>query len=121
MLLPIAILLAISEPACHPVLDGERILGQHLAKADGRYAVLPPDAIVGLAPMPGIRRTVPAFTLRKLLEAQGADLTDIAPVCLEWPMRHLKPAELKLAMAATLAIPDLPIEVLDYTVAQVPA
>ena len=121
MFIPLGVLLSIATTGCHPVLDGDRILGRHLALADPTYSVVPPDAVIGLSPSPGVHRTLPPAVLRKLLEEHGGNTAAVAPICLEWPMRQLTPDELRQAMSAALANPKLSIEILDFTVAPVPA
>lgn len=121
MFLPIGILLAISNTGCFPVLDGDRILGRHLAEVDRIYSAVPPDEVVGLSPSPGIRRTIPPSTLRKLLQSHGIEDLQVQPVCVEWPMRVLKKEELQAAIGQALGTTTLAIEIQDFTAAEVPA
>ncbi len=121
MLIPIGVLLTISTPGCHPVLDGDRILGRHLAQVDPAYAVVPPDTVVGLSPSPGVYRVLPPSVLRKLLESHGGNTSSVAPICLEWPMRQLTPDEIRTAMNTALGDHKLTIEILDFTAAPIPS
>ena len=121
MLIPIGILLTISTPGCHPVLDGDRILGRHLAQVDPAYSVVPPDTVVGLSPSPGVHRVLPPAVLRKLLDSHGGNTAAVAPICLEWPMRQLTADEIRTAMNTALGNHQLTIEILDFTAAPIPS
>lgn len=120
MLLTLGLALTLAPPACSPVLDGDQILGRHLASVDERYKAVPAEMVIGLAPVPGIRRTVLPHTLRKLLQTYGSDEPEIQPICLEWPARQLTPSDLQTAIGESLGTPSLEIEVLDFTKAKVP-
>ena len=55
LVLAIAFAGAAREPGCVP-LDGDRVLGRHLAAALPAFSTADPDTVIALAPAPGIER-----------------------------------------------------------------
>jgi flagella basal body P-ring formation protein FlgA len=93
---------AISFAGCLPV-EGNRILGRDLARADERFSALPADLTVGFAPSPGTSRIYPAAELQRIARARGILLADPQEVCFELTMMRLN--EDNVAAAILRALP----------------
>lgn len=120
MMLAIAAVLTIQPDACYAVLDGDRILGRHLASADSRWANISPELFIGFAPSPGVKRVLPVEQLLRLLPGGDTDTRPAAALCLEWPMRELVAEDLVKAIRESLGKPDLPVEILGYSKSKIP-
>jgi flagella basal body P-ring formation protein FlgA len=107
------------EPACTPV-EGDRILGQHLAQALPVFRALPPDALLGSTPPPGTRRTFHAAELASLAERYSIRLDSPPDVCFEWPMETLGRDRILIAMRDSLQAPQARIEIAEASLLPVP-
>lgn len=86
-------------------IDGARILGKHLAAADSRLSVLPPEQPFGFAPQPGASRTIQPAELMRWARQQGATLPAISPVCVTVETTSLDPTALETAIRQALRLP----------------
>jgi len=92
-------------------LGGEEIRARDLAPVVETFAAADPDMVLGLSPVPGVRRN---FSLRDLLSAarlagvSGEDFP-AAGVCLERAVRQITEQELAAVMAE--AFPDKPVQI----------
>ena len=101
--------------ACLAV-EGDRILGKHLAAADSQLSALPPDQVFGFIPQPGATRTISAAELMRWAHRLGITLSAPAPVCLTAQTTALDPAALTAALQKTLhAGPETVVTIVDYS------
>lgn len=121
ILLLLAAAAALPAEPCHPVLDGDRILGRHLAMADDRWNALPPDQPIGFAPVPGQHRVLSPAELMRLLPADAGGARIMEPLCLEWPMREPSPEVFAHAIQESLGAPEAKVEVLAFSAGRIPA
>jgi flagella basal body P-ring formation protein FlgA len=105
--------------SCVPV-EGDRILARDLAAAAPAFAAWPPDAELGYAPAPGLRRVLRAAELRRLASRQGLDAGAMADVCVERPTAPLALDALQAALAVAAGDPEARIEILDWSRYAVP-
>ena len=107
------------EPACTPV-EGDRILGEHLAEAIPEFRALPPETLLGVTPPPGERRTFHAAELASIARRYSIQLISPADVCFELPMEALDRGRVLAAMRDSLQAPDARIEIAETSVFPVP-
>ena len=112
----VALLAAAALPACQPV-ERENILGSDLAAAEPLFAKIPPDTVVGYAPLPGAHRTFTAGELARLGDRLGI-AAEFHPLCFEYPMHRLERAKVIEAMDASL--PGTKVELLEFSLYPVP-
>jgi flagella basal body P-ring formation protein FlgA len=107
------------EPACTPV-EGDRILGQHLAEALPAFRTLPPETLLGSTPPPGARRTFHAPELESIAQRYAIQLDAPSEVCFEWPMETLGRDRFLAAMQASLQTSEAQIEIAETSTLPVP-
>ena len=107
------------EPVCTPV-EGDRILGQHLAVALPEFRGIPPEALLGNTPPPGERRTFHAPELASIAQRYSIQVDAPKDVCFEWPMESLDHDRILTAMRGSLQAPDARIEIAETSVFPVP-
>ena len=107
------------EPACTPV-EGDRILGQHLAEALPAFGALPPEMLLGVTPPPGEKRTYHAAELASIAQRYSIQLISPTDVCFELPMEALDRGRVLAAMRDSLQAPDARIEIAETSVFPVP-
>jgi flagella basal body P-ring formation protein FlgA len=107
------------EPACTPV-DGDRILGKHLAGALPVFRALPAEILLGNMPPPGSKRTFHASELVSLAGRYSIRLDSAEDVCFEWPMESLDRGRILQVMRESLEAPGARIEVTETSLYQVP-
>ena len=107
------------EPACTPV-EGDRILGKHLAEALPAFRPLPPETLLGNTPPPGTERTFHAAELASLAERYSIRLDSPQDVCFEWPMEALSRDRIAIAMRDSLQDPEARIEIAEASLLPVP-
>jgi flagella basal body P-ring formation protein FlgA len=102
----IAFLLAL---ACFPV-DGPRLLARHLAAAVPAFAQIAPETDFGYAPRPGAARVLRSDELQRLGSSHGIEVQPAPPVCFDWKLQPIEPAQASEAMRASLP-PEAQLEV----------
>ena len=112
------LMLAAVSPECFPVAH-DRILGSDLAAASALFAAAPPDLVIANAPRPGARRLFEPAELIRIARANDLDVTDVAPLCFEWPTSPPDPEMAKAAMRKSLGAPQANIEIV--TISKYPA
>lgn len=113
----LAIALALS---CHPV-DGDRILGRDLAAAGPAFASIDPDAIIGAAPIPGLRRFLRPEELLRIAHAHNLTLAAPVPeVCFERATEPLTAGRLLAVLQDALGLEGAKIEILDFSRVGIP-
>ena len=106
-------------PACKPV-EGDRILGKHLAEALPAFQALPPDTLLGNMPPPGSKRTLHASELASLAQRYSIRLDAPRDVCFEWPMEPLNRDGVLRAMRESLPSAEARIEIAETSLYPVP-
>jgi flagella basal body P-ring formation protein FlgA len=114
----ILLLVVSCAPAC-TVLQGDRILGRDLARADARFASLPPELVAGFAPVPGIERLLDVRTLAALGKRYGIPTDSLTGLCFERETQELSASRLKPVLEAALP-PDTRLEIVDFSRYAVP-
>jgi flagella basal body P-ring formation protein FlgA len=94
-------LLVACAAACTSV-DGDRILGGDLARADTRFAVLPPELFAGFSPVPGSIRVLEVRLLGSISRQHGIPEEGLAELCFERPAEPLSEALLRPALERVL-------------------
>jgi flagella basal body P-ring formation protein FlgA len=104
--------------ACHGV-EGDSILGRHLAAADAQFAAVPEDARIGYAPMPGTQRTLSAMDLTRVAARFGIE-GEFHDLCFEYPTRRLETGEMLSAMRESLKVASARIEIAEFSLYAAP-
>lgn len=100
---------------CTPV-DRDRILAADIASQVFLFSQLDPELVVGLAPLPGTRRTFTGRELAAIAERNGIHLDAPPPnVCFERRLRPLTPERILAAMESSLGTNDARIDIVDFT------
>jgi flagella basal body P-ring formation protein FlgA len=107
-------LLAMGGAVACTVVDGDRILGADLARADARFATVPPGLLVGFSPVPGARRIVAMEHLINLSRQYVISTDGITPLCFERPTELLDEARLRPVLEQALD-PGTKLEILDFS------
>jgi flagella basal body P-ring formation protein FlgA len=105
--------------ACKPV-EGDRILGEHLAAALPEFRALPPETLLGSMPPPGSKRTFRASELASLARRYSIRLDSTADVCFEWPMESLDRGHILQAMRESLPDSGARIDITETSLSLVP-
>jgi flagella basal body P-ring formation protein FlgA len=101
-------------------VEGDRILGKHLAGALPAFRALPPETLLGNMPPPGSRRTFRASELASLAQRYSIRLESPADVCFEWPMEPLDRGHVLQTMRESLKDSDAHIDVTETSLNLVP-
>lgn len=107
------------EPACTPV-EGDSILGKHLAAALPAFSALPPETLLGSMPPPGSNRNFHASELASLAQRYSIRLNSAEDVCFERPMESLDRGRVLDAMRESLKDPAAHIEITETGLNPVP-
>lgn len=110
---------SISFGACVRIED-DRITAKDLAGVAPAFTSVPADAVVGFAPVPGLRRNFSANELTRIAHGLGATAAITEGICVERASEVLSEGRLMTAMQSALARPDVQIEILDFSRYPVP-
>lgn len=116
--LGIMLLFAGALHACTAV-EGERILGRDLAKANPKLAGIPQDFVLGYAPIPGRQRVVEGQELLRIARAHGVVEESFQAVCFERPTVVLTEEDLRPVLEKALGA-DVRLEISDFSRYPVP-
>ena len=89
------------QAACTPV-EGDQILGSHLAITLPEFRAIPAELPLGNLPPAGSHRTLHAAELQSLAKRYGIELANAHDVCFEFPMEALNRSRVLEAMRASL-------------------
>jgi len=92
-----------------------------LASIFPEFRAVPPETLLGQAPLPGSQRTFHSPELRALARRFGIELSSAPDTCFEWALQPLDRARAMAAMQESLEIPDAKIEIADMISGRVPA
>ncbi|MEO5922882.1 MAG: flagella basal body P-ring formation protein FlgA [Bryobacteraceae bacterium] len=103
------------------LVEGDRILGRHLAEEHASFAGVDANADLGPAPVAGARRSFRYFEVERIARENAVTLPPDTPreACFERATVHLEGETLRSMLRAELLAPDL--EVLDYSRNALPA
>jgi flagellar basal body P-ring formation protein FlgA len=118
-LLLAAALPSLAFAGCFPV-TGPRILARDLALADARFSALPSMLAVGFAPDPGSRRIYTAAELERVARNNGVRLENLADICFERPMLHIREEDAEAAIRRSLPA-DAELKIVELAKSDVPA
>ena len=100
-------------------VEGDRILGSDMARADAAYAALPAGFVAGFSPFPGTRRVLDARLLAGIARSHGIPLETAAPLCFERATRVLEESQLQPALERALG-QGTRVEIVDFSRYPVP-
>ena len=101
-------------------IRGDQITGEDLAKVLPAFSAMPGDAVIGLSPVPGVRRVFAYPELARIGKKYGLDAPTNAKACFEWKMQPLTEDAVRAAMRETLESPDARVTILAMSKAQIP-
>lgn len=110
---------AVGPAACHSV-EGEQILGRDLAAADGRFAAMPRDAVIGYAPSAGARRILHPAELARVATRYAVPPDLFEDVCFDRAVLTLDRETMIAAMRVALSLPDASIEITELSLYPAP-
>ena len=106
---------------CHPITS-DWIYGRDLVAAAPSLAGLPLDLPVSYSPVPGLERVFHPAELRRLADAHHISSGAIKEnICFAWPLTPLSRERIVTAIEQTLSGRHPRIEVVDWSLAPVPA
>src|SRR5579864_8404507 len=111
--------LAASLAACIPV-DGDRILARDLVPAVPAFQALPPETVIGFAPVPGARRLFYAVELARLAARYQLTLDSPQQLCVERTTEELTADRVRQALGASVGQPGAHIDLVDFSRYRVP-
>ncbi len=100
--------------ACVPV-SSDKVVAGDLVGAVPLFQELPPDTLVGYAPLPGTVRVVSGRELTLLALRHGVILPETPDVCIARALRVLTRAEIQAALEAALGIRDAKLTVEEFS------
>lgn len=115
-----ALFFAAAAMACHPV-DGDKILGSDLAAALPAFAAIPPDAVAGYSPQPGMRRIFEAGDLARLAATYHLPAPGAISLCLERAAAPPDPGHMQEVMMQTVGDPSAHLEIVAFSQFRVPS
>ena len=107
------------QAACTPV-EGDQILGSHLAIALPEFRNIPPELPLGNLQPAGSHRTLHAAELQSLAKRYGIDSASARDVCFEFPMEALNRSRVLESMRASLDGADADITLAEISLNPVP-
>lgn len=104
-------------------VSADRIVAADLARVMPEFSTLAPDTVIGLSPLPGVRRHLSKADVGRLLSRFGV-AGEGRPICFEYAVRRLAAEELEAAIRrAAISTPvtsKLNIRILDWSRHPVP-
>ncbi len=96
------------------VVSGDRIHMKDLARLRPVFGQADPEAFLGFAPAPGVRRVFTSGQLKRLMQAHGLAGKTPAPVCFERAARRRTAEEVAEAARRAWGDREVRVEVVDY-------
>ena len=107
-------------PAACQIINGEKILGEDLAKTLPIFSAVPRDTIIGYSPAPGTRRMFAASELARIAARYTLTIPPDTQACFEWEMRPLTEEAVAAAIRETLHAPQARVDILAMSKAPAP-
>jgi flagella basal body P-ring formation protein FlgA len=104
---------------CLPV-DGDRILARDVAVRIPEFAKLAGDEVIGLAPLPTVRRVMSGGELARVGRKFGIEIASPADVCFELPTEVLTSSKVLDHIRAAVAMEGVEIAVIEFSRYPVP-
>lgn len=101
------------------VVEGDRILGRDLARADAAFEKLPPDLMIGFSPVAGATRVLDGARLSLLARQYGLSEPGVSALCFERRTELLTEERLRPVLERELG-PETKLEILDFSRYPVP-
>jgi flagella basal body P-ring formation protein FlgA len=103
------------------MISSDRISGEDLARALPAFSgKLPGDAVIGMSPAPGSRRSFGATELQRIGAPYGVSVAPDAQACFEWRLQTITGESVRKAIRDSLQMPDARIDVLTISGNQTP-
>lgn len=117
-MIPLAVLAVAA--ACLPIdAPKDQITAADLARSLPEWSMVAPDAVVSLAPAPGVVRVLHIVELRRLATRFSVTSEPTSDLCYQRPVAAIPPDRMLVAMQARL--PDARIEIVDSSRVPAPA
>lgn len=101
-------------------IDGDRVLAADVARQLPAFSVADPEAVVALAPAPGLQRLLHRAELARIASRLGVPTSVDQDVCIERVAESLRREQVEAALAAALAGNDATFELVDFARLPVP-
>jgi flagella basal body P-ring formation protein FlgA len=105
---------------CTP-LHTDHILASDVARVVPEFAAVPPDTIIGYAPVAGSRRLLHAAELRRLATKFNVTLNADPEACFEWTVGPVSRDDIVRAMRESIELPDARIDIIETGTRAAPA
>jgi len=99
----------------------DQILGEDLARALPAFSKMPGDAVLGLAPPPGMQRVFGFPELSRAGAKYGVAVPNNARACFEWRLQPITEDAIRAAIRETLQTPGARVDVLTLNKTMGPA
>jgi flagella basal body P-ring formation protein FlgA len=106
-------------PAC-TTIGGDRVHASDLAITVPVFGAVPPETVIGYAPVPGVKRVLHASEIIALARRHSITLISAPDVCFAWEMETLDRARVLDAMQTSLKLPGTKIEIPEISLYPVP-
>lgn len=93
-------------------IHSDHILGEDLARVLPAFANIPGDAVLGLAPPPGMQRVFAFPELSRIGGRYGVTVPNHAQACFQWRLEPITEDAVRTAIRETLQTPDARVDVL---------
>lgn len=105
--------------SCLPV-DGDRIFARDVAAVIPEFTRIPAEEVIGLAPLPTVRRVISGGELARVGRKFGLEIVAPVDVCFESPTEALTSGEILEQIKAAVGMEGLEIELIEFSRYSVP-
>ena len=105
--------------SCLPV-QGDRIFARDVAAAIPEFARMPAEEVIGLAPLPTVRRVISGGELARIARKFGLEIVAPVDVCFESPTEALTTEKVLEQIKSTVGMEGLEIELIEFSRYAVP-
>jgi len=104
---------------CLPV-EGDRILARDVAALIPEFAKIPAEEVIGLAPLPTVRRVMSGGELVRVARKFGLEIVAPVDVCFESPTEVLTSGKVLEQIKSTVAMDGVEVELIEFSRYAVP-
>ena len=104
---------------CLPV-EGDRIFARDVAAAIPEFAKIPAGEVIGLAPLPAVRRVMSGGELARVARKFGLEIVAPVDVCFESPTEVLTSGKVLEQIKSTVAKDGVEVELIEFSRYAVP-
>jgi flagella basal body P-ring formation protein FlgA len=108
-----------AQGACVPV-EGDHILARDVASRIPEFREISGEEVIGLAPLPPVRRLISSGELVRVGRKFGLTLAAPADVCFEYPTELLTRERIIDQLKLSIEVPDAEVELIDFSRYPVP-